>query len=239
MLHAVTHLVLIPSYNTGPILGATVRSACAAWRPVWVVVDGSTDGSERVLDGADGLHRVLRVPENSGKGAAVLHGLCAAEAAGFTHVLVMDADGQHCAADIARFMATSSARPDAMVLGCPVFGPDAPLPRVWGRRLSNVLTRLEAAPVRIADGLFGFRVYPVAPLRQVMERTRSMRRFDFDPEAVVRLAWRGCPAVNLRTHVRYPSRAEGGISHFHYLRDNLLLALMHARLLLIALVRRF
>ena len=117
------------------------------------------------------------------------------------------------------------------VLGQPVFGPDAPLARVLGRRVSNMLTGLEAAPACVADGLFGFRVYPVVPLRQVMERTRFMRRFDFDPEAVVRLAWHGCTAMNLPTRVRYPSRAEGGVSHFRYGRENVRLALMHARLL--------
>ena len=235
--HRVTHLVLIPSYNTGPILRATVQGACAAWQPVWVVVDGSTDGSDRVLDGAGRPDRVLRLAANGGKGAAVLHGLRAAEAAGFTHALVMDADGQHCAADIARFMAASRAQPDAMILGQPVFGPDAPRARVLGRRVSNALTRL-AAPACVADGLFGFRVYPVAPLRQVMERTRFMRRFDFDPEAVVRLAWHGCTAVNLPTRVRYPSRAAGGVSHFHYGRDNVRLALMHARLLAGAVMKQ-
>ena len=234
-----THLVLIPSYNTGSILLPTVEEACAAWRPVWVVVDGSTDGSDRTLNGAACRpDRMLSLPRNAGKGAAVLHGMRAAEAQGFTHALVMDADGQHSTADIGRFMAASRDRPDAMVLGQPVFGPDAPLPRVLGRRISNVLTRLETAPASVGDGLFGFRVYPIDPLRRIMERSRFMRRFDFDPEAVVRLAWHGCPAVNLPTRVRYPSRAEGGVSHFRYARDNLLLALMHARLLAGAALHR-
>ena len=58
-----------------------------------------------------------------------------------------------------------------------------------------------------------------------------MRRFDFDPEAVVRMSWLGVPAVNLPAPVRYLSAAEGGVSHFHYGRDNLLLTWMHLRLL--------
>ena len=64
-----------------------------------------------------------------------------------------------------------------------------------------------------------------------MESTRFARRFDFDPEVAVRLAWRGVPIANLPTPVRYPSAEEGGISQFRYLRDNSLLTWMYLRLL--------
>ena len=64
-----------------------------------------------------------------------------------------------------------------------------------------------------------------------------MRRFDFDVEAAVRLSWRGVPALNLRAPIRYFSAAEGGVSHFNYWRDNVLLTSMHTRLFLGFLVR--
>ena len=73
-----THLVLIPSYDTGPLVVRTVREALTHWAPVWVVVDGSTDGSAALLEDLARTERNLRVfvlPRNSGKGAAVLHGL--------------------------------------------------------------------------------------------------------------------------------------------------------------------
>jgi hypothetical protein len=57
-----------------------------------------------------------------------------------------------------------------------------------------------------------------------------MRRFDFDPEAVVRLSWRGIKPLNLPASVRYFTAEEGGVSHFRYLRDNVLLTWMHTRL---------
>lgn len=236
-----TRLVLIPSYNTGPaLLAETVRAARAEWAPVWVVLDGSTDGSgERLRDafaGDPGL-RVLELPENRGKGAAVLHGLRAAEAAGFAHALTMDADGQHPAPLIPRFMEEAAADPRALVLGVPVFGGDAPALRVRGRWLSNWWAGVATGGAGVADALFGFRVYPVAPLRQIMERTRWMRGFDFDPEAAVRLCWEGFRPVNLPAPVRYLPREEGGVSHFRYGRDNALLAFMFARLVLGALPR--
>jgi glycosyltransferase involved in cell wall biosynthesis len=223
-----THLVLIPSYNTGPRLTRTVAEARAAWPCVWVVVDGSDDGSDAALEDGPGL-RVIRRGRNGGKGAAVLEGLRAAEAAGFTHVLVMDADGQHPAGEIARFMALSQANPEAMILGVPVFDSSAPLVRVLGRRISNVLVRWETGQ-NIGDALFGFRVYPLLALRAVMEAGRHMQRYDFDTEALVRLCWRGVSVRNVAAPVRYFSKAEGGVSHFRYGRDNARLVAMHVRL---------
>jgi hypothetical protein len=142
----------------------------------------------------------------------------------------MDADGQHPPDRIAEFMAVSAARPEAMVLGEPIFGPEAPLARVRGRRLSNACANLETLWHGIGDSLFGFRIYPVGPLLALMRAHRWMRRYDFDAEAAVRLAWAGVPAVNIRVAVRYLRADEGGISHFHYVRDNALLSWMHLRL---------
>jgi len=235
-----THLVLIPSYNTGRKLFDTVQAARAQWDPVWVVIDGSTDGTGGQLQkiaGADrGLH-VSILPHNQGKGAAVLHGLRAAAAEGFTHALTMDADGQHPAELIPEFMSASQHAPDTMILGKPVFGPEAPRVRVLGRRISNTFAHIETLWCGIGDSLYGFRVYPIAALLNIMHAQRWMRRFDFDVEASVRLAWRGVRPINLPAPVKYLSPEEGGVSHFNYVRDNLLLAWMHTRLLVGCLVR--
>ena len=155
-----------------------------------------------------------------------------ARRAGFTHVLTMDADGQHPAAFIPRFMEASTASPNAMVLCQPVFDASAPILRVRGRRISNWWANVETFGAGIGDSLSGFRVYPLGDLIAVMGATHWMRRFDFDPEAVVRLCWRGVGVINLPAPVRYLSADQGGVSHFHYGRDNLLLSWMHARLLL-------
>jgi glycosyltransferase involved in cell wall biosynthesis len=232
-----THLVLIPTYNTGARLSTTVAEALAVWQPVWVVVDGSDDGSDAALTDAPGL-RVVRCARNGGKGAAALAGLREAASAGFTHVLVMDADGQHPADEIGSFIDISLENPEAMILGRPVFDASAPLVRVLGRRISNVLARWETGQ-DIGDALFGFRVYPMGGLLAVMRASRHMRRYDFDTEAVVRLCWRGVKVINRDAPVRYFSAAEGGVSHFRYGRDNLRLAGMHLRLMAAALLRPF
>ena len=234
MSPSTTHLVVIPSYNTGAAVYETVRAARAAWAPVWVVVDGSDDGTAeglRALVAADPALRVDVLPANRGKGAAVLQALEAAAAAGFTHALTMDSDGQHPAALIGRFMAESQANPSSMILGRPVFDASAPLLRVRGRRISNGWTNLETLGAGIADSLYGFRVYPIRPLLAVMRGQRWMRRFDFDTEAVVRLAWQGVAPINLDAPVKYLRPDEGGVSHFRYGRDNVLLTWMHLRLM--------
>ena len=223
----------MPSYNPGAKVYDTVRAARQYWTPVWVVVDGSNDGSaEGLLAMAveDSGLRVMVLPHNQGKGAAVLHGLDQAAAAGFTHVLTMDSDGQHPADRIPAFMAESARQPAAMILGVPVFDAQAPSLRVQGRRVSNLWANLETLWAGIGDSLFGFRIYPIEPLRQIMRHQPWMRHFDFDPEAVVRLCWRGVKPVNLPAPVRYYRADEGGVSHFRYLRDNLLLSWMHTRL---------
>ena len=144
----------------------------------------------------------------------------------------MDADGQHPAASIAEFMRASQRTPEAMVLGVPRFDASAPALRVRGRRISNWWANLETLWCGIQDSLFGFRVYPVRALLEVMRAQRWMRRFDFDPEAAVRLVWRGLEPVNIPAPVKYLDVAEGGVSHFNYLRDNVLLTWMHTRLVL-------
>ena len=240
MTPSTSHLVLIPSYNPGAKVYDTVRAARQHWAPVWVVVDGSRDGTAEGLQALardDAQLRVVVLPENRGKGAAVLHGIELAQQAGFSHALTMDSDGQHPAELIPQFMAASMQRPEAMVLGVPVFDASAPALRVRGRKVSNGWANLETLWAGIGDSLYGFRVYPIEPLRRVMRGQTWMRRFDFDPEAAVRLCWRGVPPINLSAPVKYLRPEEGGVSHFNYLRDNLLLTWMHTRLFLGFVVR--
>lgn len=234
MTPSATHLVLIPSFNPGPRLAMTVATALAQWSPVWIVDDGSTDGSATALArdyATEPRVRVIVRPRNGGKGAAVATGVAAALAAGFSHVLTLDADGQHPVDYIGPFMAASQAQPAAMILGRPMFGPEVPLERLHGRKLSVGLARLEILGAGIDDPLFGFRVYPAAALQRALASTRRARGFDFDPEVVVRMFWAGLPTVNLPAPCRYFAKAEGGVSHFNYLRDNLKLIWLHTRLL--------
>jgi glycosyltransferase involved in cell wall biosynthesis len=205
---------------------------------VILVVDGSNDGSdrcaERIALEANTL-TILRLSVNHGKGEAVLRGFRAALAGGFTHALVFDADGQHASGDIPKILSLSLRHPEAMVLGIPVFGPDAPALRVNGRKLGNWWTNVETLWGGIEDSLFGFRVYPIQPSIQVLENIRGGRRFDFETQLAVRLYWLGIPAIGFPSAVVYLKKGAGGVSHFHYVRDNVLLVWTHALLCLQAL----
>lgn len=218
--------VVIPSYNSGPLLERTVREVLAVWRPVFVVIDGSTDGSGE-LPGNEGLE-ILRLTPNHGKGAALQAAFAHAARRGFTHAASFDADGQHCAADLPRFMEISRAHPRALVAGRPVFDRNAPRIRVLGHRFANFWTRLETTGRAPADSLCGFRVYPLAATALALSGSQHGSGFDFETVAGVRLARLNVPSIDVPTPIRYDRR---GVSHFRYLRDNCLLVRMHARLL--------
>ena len=229
-----SHLVLLPTYNTGPRLHAVVLEVLRHWPHVLVVVDGSTDDSARTvidLAATEPNLQVLVLPRNAGKGAAVLAGARAAQARGFTHALLMDADGQHPATSIREFMHASQREPLALILGRPVFPANIPPARLHGRKLSIWLVHLELLGAGVADPLFGFRVVPLAPLLAVLGPRRDGRRYDFDTASAVRLSWAGVPTRNRPAPVRYFSAAEGGVSHFHYVRDNITQVALHLRLL--------
>lgn len=232
-LPSLTHLVLIPCYNPGVKVVDMVREVRARWSPVWVVVDGSTDGSTELLMELarhDPGLTVLVQAQNGGKGSAVLHGITEALAQGYTHALTMDADGQHPANLVGHFMARSMAEPRGLILGKPVFDANAPALRVNGRKISNGWANLETLGAGVGDSLYGFRVYPMRELQTVMKKSRWMRRFDFDPEVAVRLCWHGLKPINIEAPVKYFGADEGGVSHFKYVRDNILLTWMHTRL---------
>lgn len=234
-----THIVILPSYNTGPRLREVIEEVLEHWQPVMVVIDGCTDGSERpVLELArrEPALSVIVLPRNSGKGAAFLAGTRAALGAGYTHALAMDADGQHPAAKIAEFMEMSRRQPDALVLGRPIFPANTPRERLYGRKISIALIRWAILGAGIDDPLYGFRIYPLGPLLNVLGPIRTGRRYDFDSEAAVRLCWSGIRPINLPAPVKYLTPAEGGVSHYHYVRDNLTLARMHTQLLIELLV---
>jgi glycosyltransferase involved in cell wall biosynthesis len=237
-----SHCIVIPSYNSGCLLESTLRAVLSLGVNVVLVTDGSTDGSDLFLEtsrlNSNPLLQVIRFPENRGKGAAAIAGMHAAEAHGFTHAVFFDSDGQHAVGDIPEMVRISTAHPRSMILGTPIFGADAPRERVYARRVANWFTNLSARGTFIADSLFGFRVYPIQDALATLKDTTRGRAYDFETEVAVRLTWRGVRAINFSTRVTYPESDKGGVSHFHYVRDNLLLVRTHAGLLLDAFLSR-
>ncbi|HEY4093729.1 MAG TPA: glycosyltransferase family 2 protein [Luteibacter sp.] len=223
---------VVPIYNHGRTIEATANALAAHGLPVLIVDDGSHEDTRRILDslvaGRDDLC-LIRLARNGGKGAALSAGFRAAHEAGYTHVLQIDADGQHDTADVPRFLAEAEAAPDAMVCGSPIYDASIPKGRLYGRYLTHACVWLETLSFDIQDSMLGYRLYPLGATHEEMSRKPFPPRMDFDTEIAVRLYWRGVPVRNVATRVIYP---ENGLSHFRMWRDNARITAMHTRLLL-------
>ena len=225
--------LVIPCYNHGPALVqvlADLVDASASPLPTIVVDDGSEPHTAALLDEMAqryGWLTLLRLPENLGKGGAVLAGLQAAAAQGFTHGVQLDADGQHDLAALPVLLATARAEPQALVSGQPLYDASVPKGRLYGRYVTHFWVWLETGSLAIRDSMCGFRVYPLAVTLALAARRRLGLRMDFDTEVMVRLYWQGVPVRFVPLRVIYP---EQGLSHFDLWRDNLRISLMHTRL---------
>lgn len=223
--------VVIPVYNHEHAIGKVLAQVLEHGMPCILVDDGSSPACAAELDRLAALHpdRVLleRHTVNQGKGGAVLTGFARAARDGYSHVLQVDADGQHAVADIPRFLDAARARPQAVVAGCPVYDESVPALRLYARYLTHVWVWINTLSLAIRDSMCGFRVYPVAPVLALAKRRRLGLRMNFDIEILVRLYWDGVEVVNLPTKVGYP---EDGVSHFQAWTDNVLITRMHVAL---------
>jgi glycosyltransferase involved in cell wall biosynthesis len=221
---------VVPTFDNPRTVRAAVEALRVHLRDVIVVDDGSgAEGRAACAEiAAAGLATLERRAVNGGKGAAVKTGFAAAQARGFTHVLQVDADGQHDLGCIPNFLSASAERPEALILGYPLFDGSAPRSRRIARRFTAFWVTLELGrPDQVVDAMVGFRIYPLQAALAAGARGDHM---DFDVEIAVRMARAGTPVVNLPVGVRYLAPREGGVSHFQPLRDNLRFFGVHSRL---------
>jgi predicted LPLAT superfamily acyltransferase/glycosyltransferase involved in cell wall biosynthesis len=222
---------LVPSHNHSSALPRIVAALRAYGLPVIVIDDGSDpEHAARLaaLASEDGAIRVARLEPNQGKGGAVLHGFQLAMAAGFTHALQIDADGQHDLNSVGRLLTLSRGQPEALITGVPIYDRTVPLGRAVGRYITHFWVWIETLSLAISDSMCGLRVYPLAPVAALLaDGERIGRRMDFDTEIMVRLFWRGVPVVEEAVAVTYPA---GNTSNFDLWHDNIRISLMHTRL---------
>ena len=223
--------VIVPVYDHHAALPRLIDALRSTGLTCWLVDDGShapcAEAVQRLCaENSQWVHR-LRLENNQGKGAAVLSGLRAAQAAGFTHAVQIDADLQHDPSRIGDFVAAAERDPTAVINGVPQYDASVPAVRLHGRRITTVLVWLNTLSLQIADAMCGFRLYPIAPAVALDDRVHIGRRMEFDTDIIVRLFWAGTPVVNLPTPVTYPA---DGVSHFRMLRDNLRMTGLHFRL---------
>lgn len=223
--------VLIPVYDHEHAIGAVLAAVLSHDIRCVLVDDGSQSSCAQVLDAlaaaAPAQVTLLRHAVNRGKGAAVLTGFAHAASAGHTHVLQIDADGQHRVADLPLFLQLSRDHPHAVIIGTPVYDASVPMGRLLARYLTHVWVWINTLSFDIRDSMCGFRVYPVAPVLALVQRQRLGQYMNFDTEILVRLHWDGIAILNQPTRVSYPS---DGVSHFRLWHDNVLITRMHTAL---------
>lgn len=221
---------LVPVYNHHQCLAETLADIRNYGLSVILVDDGSHEICKSVmrqLADADAKVVLITKLENGGKGAAIKTGLQAAAQLGFSHLLQIDADGQHNRADIPRFLQAAQSRPNTLIAGRPEYDDSVPKGRLYGRYLTHIWVWINTLSLDIKDSMCGFRVYPLARSCTLISAETMGDRMDFESEFMVRWHWRNWPLQQLLTKVIYPKQ---GISHFLVWRDNKLISWMHTRL---------
>lgn len=229
---------IVPVYNHEHAIGAVLDGLLPHGLHCILVDDGSTPAcAARLAELArDNPGRVTLVTHevNQGKGGAVMTGFRTASSLGFSHALQVDADGQHDLGDVARFLDAARAAPEALVAGYPVYDESVPRGRLYGRYATHIWVWINTLSLEIRDSMCGFRVYPLASVMALLERSRLGMRMNFDIEILVRLYWDGVRFVQLPTRVGYPA---DGVSHFRLWLDNALISKLHASLFVGMLLR--
>ena len=230
--------ILIPVYRHGKACVAVVESLAPLALPIILVDDGNQAETKAYLSQIAAAHpqlvTLVTLEKNSGKGGAFAVGMEKARELGLSHVLQIDADGQHDVAAIPFFFERAAETPDALICGYPQYDESAPAARKKGRKFANGWTNLVCWKHDIADALCGFRIYPVEETWRFTHRSRFDRRMGFDTDILVRLIWRGMPYRFFPVGVTYPS---DGISNFHALRDNVRISWVFTKLCAGMLVR--
>ena len=224
-------LAVIPVYNHGGTLRRVAEGVLALHPHLLVVDDGSDEPVSGLLEGL--ALEVLRHPGNRGKGAAIMSAAAWAAERGFSHLITLDADGQHDPADLPAFVGRIGDHPQAFIVGARDFkgAGRVPFSSRFGRKFSEFWMYIQTTR-RISDMQSGYRAYPLAALNKLKLRDRH---YSFEVEVLVKAAWSGFEIVEIPVGVYYPE-ASKRISHFKALKDNLRITALNTRLTVRALI---
>ena len=232
-----SYCLVVPHFNHVDAFEKFLPTLVSLNLPCIVVDDGSTDEVKQRLESLLAQYPQIHFYAhaiNRGKGAAMWTGAHMARSLGYTHMLQIDADGQHDAADVQAFIKDSKENPRAIISGAPQFDDSAPKARVYGRKVTDFWVALETMRLDIKDSLCGFRIYPLTEFEWVFDKYHIGKRMDFDTDVLVKSVWEGIDIRFIETNVIY---FENSVSHFHYLQDNLRLIWLHTRLMCGMLLR--
>jgi glycosyltransferase involved in cell wall biosynthesis len=220
--------IVIPCYRHASSLKSFLNQILNYGYHVIIVDDGNEPSQANILQELASLERVSIVVNktNEGKGAAFLLGVSFASEHGFTHVLQIDADGQHDINSIPRFMHQASINPNKLIYGSPVYN-NVPKGRYLARFITHFWVAVELGKMQIIDTMCGLRVYPIKPVLEIANVRSIGKRMDFDTEIFIRMYWYGVDYISEPISVSY---IENGVSNFAPFRDNVLISIMHTKL---------
>jgi len=230
--------ITIPIYNHYQMIKTTVEAILTYKIPIIIVDDGSNQQTQTVLQELKQQYSELtlyHLPQNQGKGAAVIYAMHKVAQLDFSHVLQVDADGQHQFKDIPKFIKLATDHPDSLICGQPIYDESIPRSRKIARNITHFWVGIEILSLNPPDSMCGFRVYPLLSTLKLLKKQAIGQRMNFDIEILVRLIWQKVDVINIKTQVIYP---KDGMSNFHYLKDNLLISWMHTQLFF-GMLKRF
>ncbi|MBQ7618147.1 MAG: glycosyltransferase family 2 protein [Desulfovibrio sp.] len=220
--------LVIPVYNHSTTLPLVVEEAQKYSLTIIVVDDGSTEKLAEALPNLPVIF--VRHQVNQGKGQAICTGAKRACELGASHIITMDADGQHKAQDLPAFLAAIAQNPSAIILGLRDFSsPNIPKASRFGRKFSQFWMLVQTG-LNIRDMQTGFRAYPL----EIFEKLNlTSTGYDFEIEVLVKAAWAGYHLLEIPVAVDYPKDRR---SHFRLFYDNAAIALLNTKLTVRALL---
>ncbi len=222
--------ILIPVYRHGKACAQVVDNILQYNVPIILVDDGNAEETKAYLRQIKENHpavEIVTLSKNSGKGAAFKQGVIFAHEKGYTHLLQLDADGQHDSSKIPLFIEKSKVSQDKMICGYPEYDETAPGHRKNAHAFANTWCAIVTWSGKIVDALCGFRIYPVEPTLKFVTKKMFDKRMGFDTEILIQLMWMGVDVEFYPVKVTYPS---DGISNFHAFRDNVRISWVFTRM---------
>ncbi|WP_150467959.1 glycosyltransferase family 2 protein [Francisella sp. SYW-9] len=229
--HSCNLCIVIPIYNHGKQLPNTIENISKYNLPIILIDDGNQDNTKEVIKKIANEFKNIILTEsfdkNQGKGVAVSYGTKLAFEMGYTHMLQIDADGQHNSNDIPKFIQAMKDNPQALISGMPIYDDSIPKSRLHGRKITNFWVAIETLSFNLKESMCGFRIYPLQAYIKLMKKRAFSVKMDFDIDVIVRMYWLGLPIIYINTKVIYP---QDGYSNFRMFKDNVRISWTHTKL---------